>query len=1128
MSNYYRSDSGSDDEIAPMLGAQRTGVATGSSLLKPVGLTLLALGVVACGSLTFETDQMLATPSVAPAEFEGALNDGGNMECICDDGYQPDSTGEACEEIDPCRDSSDVCEHGECKDKDPPDVDYDCECHDGYFNDDTPYTCTPKECDPLTIEHSTAKDVSGYEPDQVYGVTCHDGYGPKVGFDTTCKGVAYGTSEWDVEENSCTPMECESLTIDNSQTLNVEGKETFETADVVCDPGYESSVSQDCKFQLECRAISPAYVAWGLSEWGTALNPLPTCDKMDCPVIDIPNAGYSTSNTKTGDQVTVTCDLGYHVSPGVISFIISCDGTSCDNQWNGVQTCTPIHCGEVTIAGTTCTGGQTNFYQPLQAVYQPKSLLLLGAQNFQPKTPAATTAPAYDQSLSGCGSTTTAVSPNDQFTTTCNNGYEPSLGGDSCSVDRVCVPDGNGYAFYDPALLDVCVRSQCPAFTVVNGEGGVYSEFITQDGEQQVTFTCRNGFQAAVSGGGSFTSICNIGNAPCVVDWNFVDSCECVDCTGLTISNSNAAAWSTCAETSVSVSCDDGYCDGDDGQFTVACEGTAPATVSWGAANTCTASSCPAVTVPFSTANGVTMTTTQSGEFVCADGYTRTDGNGPYFTLHCDPASVCASDWREEFECEPVPCPTLSIANSDADGTDTGAKAPDEVVDIQCASGFEPSSGATEACTVSRTCVPDGPGAAQWSGDESCNRVVCDAISGGYKQGSYSEVLESDIQIATVTCKNGYETVNEGAAAYESVCTAAGPCAADWSVQQDCQCTDCPVKDVANSDLFFGTGCTKDTVTANCDDGYCSSDTEEASFTMECVGQAPAVSAWEDVQTCERVSCSPITFANSNLAESAATGKTYDEATVTCDEGYASEDCTQWIITCEPIGPCASAWTNSNLKCEEREEALPADDVEDIAVECAPTVIVGEPIDTSPIESFGTINCPDDEGKTFDSTGDDLVEICLSIEHSYSADLRIILYCPNGQNVIMHAGGAPHTEGRYLGVISDEDNDVNTEVGGTYCFSQYADSLLEDAPTVAPYEAFQFPESWTLTEGTYRSLEDFSRFDGCPINGVWKLVIEDNVEYDNGYLFAWGLDILGEGDFVGEGDVLQEEALQDA
>jgi hypothetical protein len=1084
MSNYYQS-AGSDDEAAPMLGGQASGVATGSSVLKPVGLTLLALGVVACGSLTFSGDQPALGSSVAPAEFEGKLNEGGNMECICDDGYQPDITGEDCEEIDPCRDESDVCEFGECVDKDPPDTDYDCECHDGYYNDDTPYTCTPKECDPLTMEHSTAGGISGYEPSQTTGVTCDDGYGPEVGFDVTCEGVAYGESEWNVDGNSCTPMECDDLTVDNSEVTSVSGKETHDTVVVRCNNGYESSVSENCQFELECRPIAPAFVAWGLSEWGTSLETLPTCDAIDCPEIEIPNASYSTSNTKTGAVVKVTCDLGYYVSPGVISFDISCDGTSCSNQWNGAQSCIPIPCGEETIAGTSCAFG-------------------------------------------GCGLATTAVSPDDEFTTSCNNGFEPSSGGDSCSVDRVCVPDGTGYAAYDPAELDFCIRSQCPAFTVTNGDDGVYSEFITDDGEQQVTFTCRNGFRAVVGGGGSFTSICNIGDAPCEVDWNFVDACECVDCTGLTISNSNADALSTCAETSVSVTCDDGYCDGDDGQFTVACEGTAPATVSWGAANTCTASSCPAVTVPFSTANGVTMTTTQSGEFVCADGYTRTDGNGPYFTLHCDPASVCASDWREEFECEPVPCPTLSIANSDADGTDTGAKAPDEVVDIQCASGFEPSSGATEACTVSRTCVPDGPGAAQWSGDESCNRVVCDAISGGYKQGSYSEVLESDIQIATVTCKDGYETVNEGAAAYESVCTAAGPCAADWSVQQDCQCTDCPVKDVANSDLFFGTGCTKDTVTANCDDGYCSSDTEEASFTMECVGQAPAVSAWEDVQTCERVSCSPITFANSNLAESAATGKTYDEATVTCDEGYASEDCTQWIITCEPIGPCASAWTNSNLKCEEREEALPADDVEDIAVECAPTVIVGEPIDTSPIESFGTINCPDDEGKTFDSTGDDLVEICLSIEHSYSADLRIILYCPNGQNVIMHAGGAPHTEGRYLGVISDEDNDVNTEVGGTYCFSQYADSLLEDAPTVAPYEAFQFPESWTLTEGTYRSLEDFSRFDGCPINGVWKLVIEDNVEYDNGYLFAWGLDILGEGDFVGEGDVLQEEALQDA
>ena len=41
--------------------------------------------------------------------------------------------------------------------------------------------------------------------------------------------------------------------------------------------------------------------------------------------------------------------------------------------------------------------------------------------------------------------------------------------------------------------------------------------------------------------------------------------------------------------------------------------------------------------------------------------------------------------------------------------------------------------------------------------------------------------------------------------------------------------------------------------------------------------------------------------------------------------------------------------------------------------------------------------------------------------------------------------------------------------------------------------------------GVYLPEDDFATFAGCPVNGQWTIVVQDNIGIDDGYIFEWGL-----------------------
>ncbi len=135
--------------------------------------------------------------------------------------------------------------------------------------------------------------------------------------------------------------------------------------------------------------------------------------------------------------------------------------------------------------------------------------------------------------------------------------------------------------------------------------------------------------------------------------------------------------------------------------------------------------------------------------------------------------------------------------------------------------------------------------------------------------------------------------------------------------------------------------------------------------------------------------------------------------------------------------------------------------------------------------------------------------ICINIEHSYVRDLDISLVCPNGNVMRLDTTNASFTLQTFLGVPYELDDNIpgNTDppipgTGYTYCFTPNAQfgTFFQ--------QALMQPPRTSLPEGDYTPIDGFQTLIGCPLNGEWKLVIEDRLNMDNGWLFWWSIDFI--------------------
>ncbi|MEY4933942.1 MAG: hypothetical protein RIS64_301 [Bacteroidota bacterium] len=132
----------------------------------------------------------------------------------------------------------------------------------------------------------------------------------------------------------------------------------------------------------------------------------------------------------------------------------------------------------------------------------------------------------------------------------------------------------------------------------------------------------------------------------------------------------------------------------------------------------------------------------------------------------------------------------------------------------------------------------------------------------------------------------------------------------------------------------------------------------------------------------------------------------------------------------------------------------------------------------------------------------DLLSVCLNMEHSWVRDLEIAIVCPNGQRAILHNFTTATGNSWYLGQPNTGDG-VNPTPGRgfDYCWTPTAAQTFRDymaANTTAPSPR-------TIPAGNYAAFQPLTNLVGCPMNGDWSLAVRDLWRGDNGFIFSWAI-----------------------
>jgi gliding motility-associated-like protein len=162
-------------------------------------------------------------------------------------------------------------------------------------------------------------------------------------------------------------------------------------------------------------------------------------------------------------------------------------------------------------------------------------------------------------------------------------------------------------------------------------------------------------------------------------------------------------------------------------------------------------------------------------------------------------------------------------------------------------------------------------------------------------------------------------------------------------------------------------------------------------------------------------------------------------------------------------------------------------------------------------ETSVSVDCYDSSQKLTDIS--QLASICITMEHSFLADLFIDIVSPNGQTVRMHNSGG---ETANLGIpwadgAIDFSSNTQPGVGYEYCFvpGNANPTLVGGVLPGGVFPKENGPGTYTDTyvpAGNYSSVNSFAGLLGSPLNGNWTIRVVDNLAQDNGYIFAWSIE----------------------
>ena len=147
-----------------------------------------------------------------------------------------------------------------------------------------------------------------------------------------------------------------------------------------------------------------------------------------------------------------------------------------------------------------------------------------------------------------------------------------------------------------------------------------------------------------------------------------------------------------------------------------------------------------------------------------------------------------------------------------------------------------------------------------------------------------------------------------------------------------------------------------------------------------------------------------------------------------------------------------------------------------------------------------------DPGQSVTSTND-ILSVCVNMEHSYMGDLVLQVTCPNGQTMVMHQQGGG---GTFIGDANDTDEPPNPPVPGVcwnYCWSPTATlGTWADCANFGPTpNVMPSSQGTALVPGTYTPVQPFTNLIGCPLNGTWTFTSTDLYAIDNGFICDWSI-----------------------
>ncbi|MEN0003837.1 MAG: proprotein convertase P-domain-containing protein, partial [Bacteroidota bacterium] len=133
---------------------------------------------------------------------------------------------------------------------------------------------------------------------------------------------------------------------------------------------------------------------------------------------------------------------------------------------------------------------------------------------------------------------------------------------------------------------------------------------------------------------------------------------------------------------------------------------------------------------------------------------------------------------------------------------------------------------------------------------------------------------------------------------------------------------------------------------------------------------------------------------------------------------------------------------------------------------------------------------------------DDLLSICVTMEHSWLFDLDVSILCPNGTEVILQSQEFIANE-VFLGIPFEGDDFMTPDppgqgVGWEYCWTPNATN-----GNWTQYVNANNPG--TLPTGDYSAFGDLTDLLGCPLNGEWTIIVQDQWGSDNGWIFEWSI-----------------------